>query len=198
MKANVIMKYFTRKIAGFTLVETLVAILALSLSLGALTIVVSKSFQTTRDGLYRMQAEFLAVEGIEMIQQFAMSRMLRNDLDPFLQLSTFCANGCIPESFITEPIAPLVCTGLDLCSSGKSAEMYISANGKFTYQNVNATGKASGLYRLVKVEQIGNGSYVVSSIVAPKSKTSNTADLTRAVVLTKESTNWYSVAKPLQ
>jgi prepilin-type N-terminal cleavage/methylation domain-containing protein len=86
---------------GFTLVETLVAILALSLSLGALTVLASRSVTSSRAAESRVIAEFLAAEGIELAQKDITSRLIQSGgtSNPFGNIS-LCAMplGCVVDS----------------------------------------------------------------------------------------------------
>ena len=55
-----------RMIAGFTLIETLVAILIFSMAMAGLLLVVSYGIQSSVDNQHFLRAQFLALEGIEI------------------------------------------------------------------------------------------------------------------------------------
>ncbi len=163
-------------IKGFTLVETLVAILALSLSLGALTLLTSKAVVTTRTAESRVVAEFLAVEGIELFQKLAMSDLIASGgLNASLSARAICSAGCTID------------TRDGILTPSSNGVLYYDAT-THEYSHQSSVGLASEYSRLIYTKQSAtNGSIFVRSVVSY----SVLGGGSHKVVLTKEFQPWY-------
>lgn len=193
--------YTQRKPRGFTLVETLVAVLALSLSLGALTLIASRSVVSARDAELRLQAELLAMEGIEVAQFAVLNEVLKNrsDINPSqvaiaLRNNDNCTKGC---GVIYNGSMP------ELSSQNLGSDYFDSSNNfakvgnTATAPDVQFTNNYSGVIaspfkRLVVAKPssliVGGKGYVVRSIVY---YTPVDALSAKRIVLTKEIQPWY-------
>jgi type II secretory pathway pseudopilin PulG len=173
------MKHFFPTFKGFTLVETLVAILALSFSLGALTLVASRTIRVTRQAEQRVTAEFLAVEAIELAQKSVYTHLLAGDLDPFFDLRPCITQQCVVDF-----------------NSWRGDELRVSAGvDTGLYQDpttgiysLTASSTKSQYTRSLSVTQIGVAGMLIRSTVNYGSATAGDSG---KVVLVKQISNWY-------
>lgn len=171
--------------SGFTLVETLVSILALSLSLGALTLITSRTVVSARNSEQRVQAELLAVEGLEILEQKLISRSMGSTSPAgFL---TACANGCGISYVDLQNNAELPACPVGDCSN--VSRVLDNSGSSGLPADFGRTGSATAFRRLVYVQPdaTGNG-YDLRSVVW---YTPTTDTLQKSVVLTKEYKPWY-------
>lgn len=203
--------YKQRNSKGFTLVETLVAVLALSLSLGALTLIASRSVVSARDAELRLQAELLAMEGIEVAQFEVLNQVLSNraDINPSQvalalapSTSSNCAKGCGVKFNGTTPQLEKVNQGGDYFDDNKNISKVGNTATAPDVQFVNNfTGTPASPFRRLVVTKPASATpgykgYFVRSIVY---YTPVGALSAKRVVLTKEIQPWYlePVAAPV-
>jgi prepilin-type N-terminal cleavage/methylation domain-containing protein len=187
------------KIKGFTLIETLIAILALSLSIGSLTLITSRTLLRSRDAEARIQAEMLAVEGIEAIYAQYMSMQLATPgTDPLTNSSTFTAclsaTGCAVEYNTLQ-------NGSAFTSCGVPSDLAckLKLSNFTTYPDFTHTSGGNPLTQFSRIVYIKlntgtEGGGAVRSIVwygntAPSAP--NPTSLEKKVVVTRELRPWY-------
>lgn len=172
---------------GFTLVETLVAILALTLSLGALTVITSRSVASARDAEMRMQAELLALEGVEVVQQKIMSLVLSNASDPFSIIKS-CGSGCKVEYSdisTTTSLVPCLTSTAD-CATVENNSASTGLPASFASTGSVATSFRRILY--AKPSPVNDQGAEVRVVVWYGPSTAET----KHVVLNKEIRPWYT------
>ncbi len=179
------------KLRGFTLIETLVAILALTLSLGALTLITSRTTVNSREAERRVQAEFLAVEAIEIAQQLIMSEVLAGNIaSPFGMIKP-CGQGCRID--YTDAVASTVTLAACTNPAGDCARVKnipSAAGVVVNFTNNATTTEATSFRRILYIKPTGlndNGVFVRAVVWY----TTSDALIQKQIVLTKEFRPWY-------
>ncbi|MCA9353552.1 type II secretion system protein [Candidatus Nomurabacteria bacterium] len=139
---------------GFTLIETLVAILILMSSVAGMIIVSSAGASNLRYAKNKAIASHLASEGVEMIRNIRDSYLI----DPALGWSDFatlmgeCSSGCAVDPYFPK----------DVISCDADAELGCQAlyidNGAYGY---SSGGEISPFTRVITVKDIGSGNQEV-------------------------------------
>lgn len=117
---------------GFTLVETLVAIVVLTLSITGPLFIAQQSFNSAVTARDRTTASFLAQEGIEYIRSVRDHNYLSNEANWLQDLDVCLGGNCtIDTSVSTYPL-------IEACA-GNCDPLKKSSSGFYGYQNGNDT-----------------------------------------------------------
>lgn len=139
---------------SFTIVETLVTLLAITIMLAGPLTFMYKSYKFAEIVKVRIMAAGLSQEGLEL------ATALRNDnLADFIIAADACASGCMADwdGESTKPtFVPCVDTGCQLYG--------ISGDPTTLYRSSLVGTNPTGFYRSVKFTQNGTQSYTVESI----------------------------------
>ncbi len=165
-------KFFKQKNKGFTLVETLIAISIFSTSLVVLMSVLGSGINNTTYAKNKMEASYLAQEGIEYIRNMRDSYVLYEDpsvsWDNFigaLSASTSSCNtttGCgininISDARDYSDYQNLIFS----CSILNRCKLYLN-NGNY---NINQTGIDSGFTRVISMTEMSSDEIKITSEV---------------------------------
>ncbi len=188
-----------------------VAILALSLSLGTLTLLAARTIANTRNAEMRFTAEFLAVEALEVIRQKYESLMLENSISlppgtaiPSTEL-TGCANGCglnyvqLVNGGVSGTIGLVNCIDMSFdCARVQGVNIDPDGNAgsgdEYTIYHQQSLGVATGgtvspFRRMVYTQQsLNNGIYVKSIVWYGKNN--------QKIEMVEELKNWYLPETP--
>ena len=169
-----------RKKAGFTLLETLVAVTIFTIAIGGPFFAASRALVSTTDARNRLTATYLAQEGIEYIQSMRNTTYLADYLAGTSDLSnvSFNANfksGSLPSSITTcygggdgttlcalDPTKPMGTTGA-VCTSGSCALALCGVSGGGPCPTLNLSsgeytldaGTATSFVRTIQFYDIG-------------------------------------------
>ncbi len=96
--------FLIQKNKGFTLLEMLVAVFIFSISLAALATISSRGVAVADNAMNQTTAQFLAQEGIEMVQSRRDDNFLNPAATSWLDGLTVCENtaGCFAGAFDTQ------------------------------------------------------------------------------------------------
>lgn len=159
-------KYFKKKnknnseIAGFTLVETLIAISIFSLSIVGLMSVLGQGISDTNQAKHKMTASYLAEEGIEYIRNMRDTYVLYDTTEAvgwtnFISKINPCMDiseeGCkFDDSLLVFDLATLNGSTMKTCSASLSVSCslyYDSDTGRYKYDSLSGTD--SGFKRII-------------------------------------------------
>lgn len=169
------MIFFTHKLYhnGFTLVETLIAILIFSTALVSLMAIASRGISATITAQQQISAQYLAQEGLEVVRNIRDSNFISGVAWDTGLINCSLGSPCTVE-YGTSQVPP----NLVSCSG---CEVLQDVNGFFTANAVNP----SGFFREIVLTPQGPTEYLVTSRV-----TWNTKGLERNVTLQTLLTNW--------
>ena len=176
--------------AGFTLIETLIAVLILATSIAGPLTIASKSLTTALVAKDQISAFFLAQDAVEYVR-FARDSNKRastnwltgsggteTDLSPCNTV-----NGCYIDSTNNSPTAPTACSAAGCPTPTLN---YDSTNSRFTYAAV-AAGISKTIYtRTITLTQITTAEYRVTVTVS----WSGVGTAVRSVTVSEYIYNW--------
>jgi prepilin-type N-terminal cleavage/methylation domain-containing protein len=179
-------KHFTQK--GFTLLETLVAVLLISLSIVAFLGNTTTSIRGTQQAVLSLSAQALAQEGVELVFAIRNSNFLAT---PALAWNTGisdqeqCIGGCT-----IDPYPTLTTISVTPCAARSCSLLYTDQAGIFTH---SAVGDVTPFSRIVYINpNDATGGIVVRSVVSwPDGATMRSATVTSFLM------NWFQ-APPSQ
>jgi type II secretory pathway pseudopilin PulG len=148
------MKNFKSKTKAFTIVETLVTLMAITIMISAPFTFMTRSYNYAGLITVKILATGLSQEGLELVTGFR-----NNDLSAFITAASSCSSSCSIDwdgSSVLPTMVP--CTG-------PSCELNtIDAENGF-YRAQSAGGTPSGYFRYVKLTPNGTQGYVLESTV---------------------------------
>ncbi len=151
------MKFKKYTQSGFTLIETMVAIVVLGIAIGAPMKLASDSLQNAEYIQRSLTGAFLAEEGIEYIRQYRDSNLLAvPPLDWMTEIQSKCGTGCRVDVWETTPADSIIA-----CSS--NCVLYVN-NTSGRYSHDENDGPASPYTRRIRVEAVGTGGNEVKVI----------------------------------
>lgn len=146
----------SKKIKGFTIVETLITLLAITIMITAPLTFMYRSYDYSRLIKNKIISTGLAQEGLE----FATS--LRNkDLNAFILVANNCSSGCMADWDGTSALPTF-----DTCTDESCALFKSSTDSNQLYRKVGDT--QTDQYRTIKFTANGTQSYTVESIAWSK------------------------------
>lgn len=167
---------------GFTLLETLFAVIIFSFALVSLMTIAGKGVVATSSARDQLTAEFLAEEGIETVRNVRDSNYV-NNITPWDTGFNQCLNGSSCDVDYTAPGKPTIIA----CGTG-------GCDGRILYNNLGVFRPDAGgtnpttFWREITIENIGGGNgkqEVVKSTVHWKQKNIN-----RSLTLTTYMADW--------
>jgi prepilin-type N-terminal cleavage/methylation domain-containing protein len=172
--------------SGFTLLETLVAVVIFSLALVALMTISSQGIRATDQATKRATAQFLAQEGIELVEMARDDNFLDISADWLDGVATAYGGPCGPapdrpcrhspeEAFTGQPF---------VACSGQCRVLGQNTNGLYGYTN-----NRSPFRRTIYIDDtvaVSDGHVKVTSIVEW-----NRGSVTYSVEAIKYMTNWF-------
>ena len=161
--------YSTKKHTGFTLIEMIIAVFIFTVSLTALMAISSRGLRTAKEAQNQVVADYLALEGIEIVRNLRDSALLSLE-DVSTWQNVFDQDGCLsqgggdPSCMFTldDPIV------LEPCST---CTVYYSESAH-AYRHDQPPGygyKDSGFTRKIKfTTATGNDSEIVVKVVVTR------------------------------
>jgi len=147
---------------GFSLVETLVAVLLFSVGVVTMLNVLAKGISDTGYAKQKISAEYMAQEGIELVRNIRDTHVLyspspQTGWNAFRASLGSCNGKCYINAdnlFVVTP--PMQITKIPVIACGQSCPtiLYNSNNGKFGY----TTGTSSGMLREIRVDPVAGTS----------------------------------------
>lgn len=146
------MKLFTSK-PGFTLIETLFAVLLFTTSLVALMAVAGRGISSNTTAKEDLVARYLALEGLEVARNIRDTNYLNNDATP-LETGLDCPSGCDVDysGGLPELIAP------------SSGQLYVGSDG--SYSNDPGNGDPTPFSRKVFIYYAQNSPDTEARVVS--------------------------------
>ena len=89
--------YQSQKNRGFTLIEMLIAVFIFTVAMSALTVMAGRGIRSANDSQERITANFLALEGIEVVRNIRDTAFIQNSRDTWNSVfgqQIFGSNGC--------------------------------------------------------------------------------------------------------
>ncbi len=142
MKFHTSSVYVSQK--GFTLLETLVAVFIFSLALVSLVVISSRGIIVTTTAKNRSIAQFLAQEGIELVEHQRDSNFL-NPSGSWLDGFDNCHTGVNPSGCQVDAISPNYRLDFQACS-GDCQLLNVTSSGIYGYGSGNVTPFRRTLY----------------------------------------------------
>ena len=183
-----IFKYLNIKSSGFTLIETLVAVLLLAMSIAGPLTIASKGLTSTLVAKDQFIGFYLAQDAIEQVRFLRDSACLATPGDStgcpgsaWLQglnncLDSVSPDGCILDSLATNPPSPAACTG-GVCETMR----YDATNHIFNY-NPAMPLTPQKFIRTVKITNTAD-----EAVVTVEVNWSDRAGITRVPIKVRES-----------
>lgn len=144
-----------KKIAGFTLLETLVTIVVISIGIMGSINLLNNSFQLATIAKNRLIAADLSQEGFELVRNVRDSNYLKND--PWLKNLSNCVNPnwCLIDtpSGLGTPLPSI--QSMDL---NQGQICFNSGRGYYSISCSINSGEAVNFRRAIQITEIGNGS----------------------------------------
>lgn len=166
------MTYNTQQ--GFTLVETLVAIVVLTLSITGPLFIAQQSFNSAVTARDRTTASFLAQEGIEYIRSVRDHNYLSNESSWLQDLDVCFGSNCAIDSSVSTYPSITAC-------SGNCAPLKKNDSGFYGY----ATGDDTRFIRTISMVQVQAHEVLITSEV-----TWTVRGTTRSVVVRERLFDW--------
>jgi len=165
---NKIIKKNIKKSTGFTLIETLVAIMIFTTSVLALMVVLSNNLSNVNYAKRKLIATFLAQEGVEYMRNMRDTYVLYeppsgdNGWNSFVVKISDCdmweGKACYFDNTainFADQSQPIIDIPIILCPSQICPELkYTASSGKYDY-NTN-TGVNSGFVRKIEISDVNN------------------------------------------
>lgn len=162
--------------SGFTLIETLIAVLLISLAIVTFLSTTSRGMNTTRQALNQTIAQTLAQEGIELVRNVRDSNFLSGGQLPWDSGLTNCVVGCSISQW-PNPVQLNPCTSMQ----NACAELRTDQYGRYMH-NQNMLAGATPFKRIVTITPSGDGIVVTSYVGWGED---------RQVKVTAYLTNWF-------
>lgn len=192
-----ISKWRKKIMGGFTLIETLVAVVVLMVAIAGPLTIASKSLQATLIAKDQDTAIYLAQDAIEYIRFARDTNRLSggdwltgsgggaNVVNFTPCISTNGSAACYFDSLGNNPNVIIACSGA--CP----VIMYDSGNDYFTYAATGGNVSATVFTRTVQIiTPVGGNSNEVEAIASTTVSWSDTAGLTRQVQVREDLFNW--------
>lgn len=160
MKTSNIKKYNSK---GFTLVEMMVAVLIMSIAVVGMIVVSSSGIVNFRYLKDKMNAGYLAGEGIELAHNFRDSYIISPDSggwDGFVSATSGCEDGCTMDALYPGIVNSCAVTPDGPCQNIKVL------NGVYTYGATGAQDtKFIRVIKIIPITEGGNDEVLVESTV---------------------------------
>jgi prepilin-type N-terminal cleavage/methylation domain-containing protein len=135
--------YHDRQVKGFTLVETLVAVLMISVVLVAVTTLMTRSLQAVTASKDFFVASKLALEGIEMVRVKRNNNLIASSPTNGIVWNSGMGNGSYsPVSTDINPLRP----GNNLPGASE-ATLCLNSSGRYTYSCGSISTSLQGSFR---------------------------------------------------
>lgn len=147
---------FLKNIRGFSLIETLVAVLLLATAIAGPLTIASKGLVTAVVAKDQVIAFFLAQDAIEFVRFARDTNKLQNsswlsgsgvDLTPCVS-----TDGCYLDSTLQNPSTPSACASSDCKSPLESTDRYLYQSGG--YYSYNSSGTRTPFVREIIIDEI--------------------------------------------
>ena len=185
-------QYTNRHQAGFTLIETVIAILILSLSIGALLTLSAGGLFSVRYARNQIVADNLAQEGLEFLRNYRDTASIREvswtDWTESLPSGCFQDDGCRIDPY-TEGSSLVACSGacpgIVLYQFPDAPGFYGYSNGDYPFSTLGVTQLPTTYVRTIRFEQPDHNQLVVTSTI-----TWRNGNATKTVSQSLLLTNW--------
>lgn len=150
-------KYTKQRNRGFTLIETLIAIVIFSISLVSLMAVASQGIRSSRNAKESLMAQYFAQEGVEYVRNLRDASFLSLEgISTWTDVFTGCIDTATPcaVDLLTDDLVS--CSVDSICDIRKVGDQYL--------QNTSS-GTDTGFDREIYISEIESGEVEVRAIV---------------------------------